>query len=117
MSYSGILCSVFDSVTTTEYFRLECIDVKEVQLEEYVRVVVVAVDPTLEEYFRLEVDESGEVEEVVGIEIKCDWELEVIVGMEILESESDIEFDVVVGLEISHTFIDDYDELAEMDLE
>lgn len=117
MSLSGILCSIFDSVTTTEYFRLECIDVKDVLLEEYVRVAVVPVDPTFEEYVRLEVNEFGEVDEVVGLEIKCEWELEETVGMEVLESESYVEFDEVVGLEISDTYIDDYDELANMDLE
>jgi hypothetical protein len=111
MSARGISCSVLDSVTTTPYFRLELIGVKTVRLEKYIRL-----EPrtTFVEYYRIEIDDEGEFQETVGMEMEV--EMEEIIGMEVLVNER-ITFEEVVGLEIERGCIDDYDELADLELD
>jgi hypothetical protein len=111
MSARGILCSVVDSVTTTPYFRLEPISVQRVRLEKYIRL-----EPrsTLVEYYRIEIDDEGEFQETLGMELEV--ELEETIGMEVLVGER-IEFEEVIGLEIEESCSDDYNELADLKLD
>jgi hypothetical protein len=96
---SNLITSVFDTVTMTNYFRLECFPVRDMSFDRYFRIEVDPEVEELEEYVRLEVDDYGNVEEVIGLEVsEVEWEE--VVGMELKVVER-TEFEEVVGLEIN----------------
>jgi hypothetical protein len=109
---SNYLSSLFDSVTFTNYFRLECIPVQNFHLNKYFRLGTDAEEiEEFDEYVRLEIKDSGEVEEVVGLEMP-EAELDEVVGVEIEILPDTAKFEEVVGVEIQ--IEEDYDDLSDI---
>ena len=107
---SKLLSSVFDTLTMTKYFRLECKKVPNFRFEKYFRVEVPEEVEEFDEYFRVEVSDSGEIQETIGLEL-VDIELDEVVGMELIQQPDSVEFEEVVGLEISYE--EDWDDLSD----
>ena len=95
----------------TNYFRLECKKVPNFRFEKYFRVEVPEEVEEFEEYVRIEVSDSGEIEETVGLEL-ADIEFDEVVGMELIQLPDTVELEEVVGLEISNE--DDWDDLSDL---
>jgi hypothetical protein len=108
---ADFLCSVFDTLTMTNYFRLECNNVPAFRFEKYFRVEVPEEVEEFEEYVRIGVSDSGEIEETVGLEL-ADIEYDEVVGMELIQLPDTVELEEVVGVEISNE--DDWDDLSEL---
>jgi hypothetical protein len=81
----------------TNSCRLDCIGAQNIRLDEYVRVAIQPVEPEFDEYVRLEIDASGNIEEVVGMEVTYEIELEEVVGMEVVALPSTTDFKEVIG--------------------
>ena len=96
---SNLVSSVFDTLTMTNYFRLECSKVENFRLEKYFRLEV-AENEEFDEYVRLEVDNSGNVEETIGLDFD-EIELEEVVGLEVVQLPDTAKLEEVVGVEIS----------------
>jgi hypothetical protein len=109
-------------VKMVPYFRLEYICVKNFELQRYFRLEVVPKptdDEEFEEYVRLEVNEEGEIEEVVGLDFSAseddgsDYELDETVGLNFKRLPDTFELEETIGLEI-YKDVDDYGDLSEL---
>jgi hypothetical protein len=116
---SELLKTHFDGVTMVPYFRLEYLPRKNFELEKYFRLEVVPKpmdddDDEFEEYFRLEINEEGELEEVIGLDFSAyeddesDYEFDEVVGLNLRRLPDTFELEETVGLEIFEDE-DDYD--------
>lgn len=109
---SNVLLPLFDDVTFANYFRLECVPVQNYRFNKYFRLEIDTEKiEEFDEYVRLEINDSGEFEEVVGLEVP-EVELDEVVGVELEILPDTVEFDEVVGVEI-HTG-EDYDGLSDI---
>jgi hypothetical protein len=118
---SELLKTVFDSVKTVPYFRLEYIGVKNFELRRYFRLEVIP-KPTdveeFEEYVRLELNEEGEIEEVIGLDFSAsddesDYELDETVGLHFKRLPDTFELEETIGLKI-YEDDDDYGDLSDL---
>jgi hypothetical protein len=98
---SALVSAVFDTLTMTNYFRLECQKVRNFRLEKYVRVEVPEEFEEFNEYVRIEVSDSGKIKETVGLEL-AELQLDEVIGMELVQRPDTVEFEEVVGLESSN---------------
>ena len=97
---SGFPLSVFDTLTMTNYFRFERKKVPTFRFEKYFRVEVPEEVEEFDEYVRVEVSDSGAIQETVGLEL-ADTEFDEVVGMELVRRPDTVVLEEVVGLEIS----------------
>jgi hypothetical protein len=79
MTIASILRSVFDSLTNADYFRRERTEASAVWLDRYARLAIQQVEPEFEDDIRVEVDDSGENDDVMWVEMtlvheKMEWD-------------------------------------------
>ena len=105
---SNLLSSVFDTFTMTNYFRLECSKVQNYCLEKYFRLETAEDEEEFDEYVRLELDDSDEVQETIGWDF-VEIEMDEVVGVEVVQLPDTAKFEEVVGVEITPEKLDSVD--------
>ena len=94
------MCNVASEITIfLPVIHLEYTPTKVFELRKYFRQEVDPVASKLEPYYRIEVGENGELEEVCGLEIN-DLDFEEVVGMELVELGRKVTFNATIRLEI-----------------